>query len=134
MQKDASRRLHHVADVRIDLDEVEGDAGTDRGHAATTRRRASTWITAAASALATAALVGSVLLLRPRQEAIETHLELTTPPSSDPISFAIAPDGLKIVFVANDVGGSRLWLRSFHESVKSWNRSRSVAAKSLCHR
>jgi hypothetical protein len=40
------------------------------------------------------------------------RLEITTPPTTDPVSFAIAPDGRTIVFVATSEGRARLWLRS----------------------
>jgi Tol biopolymer transport system component len=35
-----------------------------------------------------------------------------TPPTSDPYSFALAPDGQSIVFVASGEGAPRLWIRS----------------------
>jgi Tol biopolymer transport system component len=44
-------------------------------------------------------------------DAPETRLELTTPPTTDPLSLSLAPDGRALVFVASDAGGSRLWLR-----------------------
>ena len=44
--------------------------------------------------------------------APEMRLEITTPPTTDPVSLAISPDGQKIVFVATSEGQSRLWLRS----------------------
>ncbi len=42
----------------------------------------------------------------------ETRLEIDTPATTDPISFALSPDGRQIVFVASGDGASRLWLRS----------------------
>jgi len=45
-------------------------------------------------------------------EAPEMRLEITTPPTSDPASLAISPDGTKVVFVATFEGRSLLWLRS----------------------
>jgi Tol biopolymer transport system component len=41
----------------------------------------------------------------------ETRLDIVTPPTDDPFSFALSPDGQQIVYVASDDGGSRLWLR-----------------------
>ena len=39
-------------------------------------------------------------------------LRSSRPPTTDPISFALSPDGRQIVFVASGDGASRLWLRS----------------------
>ena len=43
---------------------------------------------------------------------METRLELVTPDTDDPSSFALSPDGSQIVFVASSDGESRLWLRN----------------------
>ena len=40
------------------------------------------------------------------------RLDMTTPPTYDPLSLAISPDGRKVVFVANTDGRPQLWLRS----------------------
>jgi Tol biopolymer transport system component len=40
------------------------------------------------------------------------RLELNTPPTTEPTSLAISPDGQKIVFAGESEGGSRLWMRS----------------------
>lgn len=42
----------------------------------------------------------------------EMRLEISTPPTTDPISVAISPDGRRIVFVAGDNGVPRLWMRA----------------------
>jgi len=52
-----------------------------------------------------------VRAFRSAPPAPEVRLEINTPPTSDPTSLAISPDGLKIVFVANSEGRLRLWLR-----------------------
>ena len=39
------------------------------------------------------------------------RLEITTPPTDDPTSFDISPDGQKIVFVGTQEGKAQLWLR-----------------------
>jgi Tol biopolymer transport system component len=41
----------------------------------------------------------------------EMRLEITTPPTTDPVSQAISPDGSQLVFVASAGGTPRLWLR-----------------------
>ncbi len=42
----------------------------------------------------------------------ETRVDIVTPATSQPDSFALSPDGRQIVFVASGDGASRLWLRS----------------------
>jgi Tol biopolymer transport system component len=43
--------------------------------------------------------------------APELRLDITTPPTTDPVSMALSPDGRSIVFAASTDGVSRLWLR-----------------------
>ena len=43
--------------------------------------------------------------------APEMRLEITTPPTTDPVSLAISPDGLSLAFVGSAEGRSRLWIR-----------------------
>jgi Tol biopolymer transport system component len=43
--------------------------------------------------------------------AAEVRAAITTPPTTDPVSLAISPDGRAIVFVASTEGRSQLWLR-----------------------
>lgn len=52
--------------------------------------------------------------LRPEPTASELRLEITTPPTTDPTSLAISPDGTWVVFAATADGQSRLWLRSLN--------------------
>ena len=48
---------------------------------------------------------------RPPPPLPEMRLEIVTPPTTDPVSLAVSPDGQKIVFVASAGGTPRLWLR-----------------------
>jgi hypothetical protein len=41
----------------------------------------------------------------------ETRADIGTPPTSNPTSFALSPDGRQLVFAATADGASRLWLR-----------------------
>jgi serine/threonine protein kinase/Tol biopolymer transport system component len=54
----------------------------------------------------------AVWAFRPVPLPPETRLEVLTPATTDPLSFAISPDGRQLVFVASGQDGtSRLWLR-----------------------
>ena len=73
------------------------------------------WIALAVAAIVIVALaIPAVRYLRetPPPSPPETRIEIVTPATTDPISFALSPDGRQIVFVASGDGASRLWLRS----------------------
>ena len=68
-----------------------------------------------ASALAVVAVALSIPVVRHLRETrrrSETRVDIVTPASAQPTSFALSPDGRQIVFVASDDKVSRLWLRS----------------------
>jgi hypothetical protein len=44
-------------------------------------------------------------------DAPEMRLDIVTPWTTDPLSFALSPDGRQIVFAASEDGQQRLWLR-----------------------
>jgi len=64
------------------------------------------------------ALIASVLSWAPWRPAAlppEMRVDIVTPPTDDPASFALSPDGRQIVFEAAGDGVPRLWLRSLSE-------------------
>jgi Tol biopolymer transport system component len=79
------------------------------------RRSRLAWISALALVTLIAAALG-VLALRPVVPAPETRLEINTPVAPDasgfPASFALSPDGRKIIFAGLAEGRFQLWLRS----------------------
>ncbi len=70
------------------------------------------WIAAAVLGIAAAAM--AVPTIRHLRETLplETRVDIVTPATDDPGSFALSPDGRQIVFVAKSDGIARLWLRS----------------------
>jgi len=117
LEKDAQKRLHDIADARIEIDEAAAGgeiATTDPAPRAKGRERLA-WSTAATLALILAA--GAVVLSRRTAPALDvTRLDVATPASSDPISFAISPDGRQLAFVANADGVSKLWIRGLDQA------------------
>jgi Tol biopolymer transport system component len=56
-------------------------------------------------------------ILRAIPVTSEMRLEISTLPTANLASFAISPDGQRIVFVANSEGKSQLWLRQLDSTV-----------------
>jgi Tol biopolymer transport system component len=103
--------LRDIGEARIELVDDQGPI----------HRKMTSWEAAAARRLLLAAsilmlaLTGALIAVwrLPSAPTLpEMRVEVTTPPSADPVSLAISPDGRTIVVVANDEGRSRLWLRS----------------------
>lgn len=72
------------------------------------------WLAAAVLSIAMLTLaIPAFLHFRetPTPDAPEMRLEINTPATSDPASFALSPDGKWLVFVASGDGQPRLWLR-----------------------
>jgi len=111
MEKDRNLRLHDIADARIEIHYAQHEPhATPRRPASASRRM----MVVLVSVLVVVALVAAFALVRafrPLPSASEMRLEISTPPTADPVSLAISPDGHKIVFVAASEGQSRLWLR-----------------------
>ena len=118
LDKDPKRRLHDIADARIEIDDVrQRDAARTApiAQAPAGSRQRLAWTSALALVALIAAAIG-VWALRPVPTAPEARLEINTPPTRDP-SLAISPDGLKVVFAARSAGQSQLWLRSLDSQV-----------------
>jgi Tol biopolymer transport system component len=114
LQKDHRQRLKCMGDVRLDI----ADAGTlavpasgERPGGAR-RRGKIAWLAFAFAALVAVGI--GLWALQPRRR--ELRVDVATPLDSDPVSMAISPDGLKIVFVAGS-GPRLLWLRSLESGV-----------------
>jgi len=104
--RDVARELGWIAET---LNGLEPDQRVVRS--APRRRERLVWVSALA--LVTVMAAGMTMwALRPVPPAPEVRFEITTPPTPQPTSLAISPDGQKIVFVATSDARPRLWLRS----------------------
>jgi Tol biopolymer transport system component len=113
LQKDRKLRFHSMTDVRIEIVDAPNEIPADghSGRAALGRMRRAGWISALAI-VSLIAVVAIVLVFRPVPSGREMRVDISTPPTRDPQSIAISPDGRKIVFAGIVEGQSRLWLRS----------------------
>jgi Tol biopolymer transport system component len=115
LERDPRRRLHHVADARLEIEDAAIDSeGAARGlvTAFSRRRVRMLSISTAVLAIALAAALGASFL-RPLAHVPEFRVvDIATPRTSDPWSFALSPDGRRIAFVADHDGQSMLWVRA----------------------
>ena len=126
LKKDAKTRLQAIGDARVQLDELLSGALEDAGSATTvdatssgaSGRQAWKAAFAVAAAVIAALAVPAVRYLRQTPPAAppEMRLDITTPATDQPESFALSPDGRSIVFVARGDGPSRLWLRPLDQA------------------
>ena len=117
LDKDPKRRLHDIADARIEIDDDrsgEQQDGRVMEVPAGSRRRLG-W-TSALALLALIVAAAGGWALRQVPAAREVRLEINTPPTTSS-SLAIAPDGLKLVFVARAAGQTQVWLRSLDSTL-----------------
>ena len=110
LERDPRRRLHHIADARIEVEDAARNQAGD-SPATAERFRARGRFLAAVAAAATVAF--AVLFLRPLADAPELRIvDVTTPWTFDPFSFALSPDGRRLAFVGDYQGQPTLWVRS----------------------
>jgi serine/threonine protein kinase len=121
LQKSLRDRVGDIHDVRLALEGAFEAAVPQAATPSSSPHRRHAWIVAAAAALAAAALaMPTVRHLRetPETSPPETRVDIVTPPTADPTSLALSPDGRRIVFVASRDGSvSRLWLRPLDSTV-----------------
>jgi len=119
--KDPRRRVADISTALFVLDKIESLVApsvlTSASPAQPSAPRGRlAWMTAFALVLVLAAALAfpAVRHLRkvPPPAPPETRVDIVTPATDDPASFALSPDGRQIVFVASGDGAARLWLRS----------------------
>ena len=115
LRKDPKQRVGDIRDVRLALEgafETTAPPATAAAASGTPRGRLA-WVTALAVA-AVAIIAMAVPTLRHLRETppLETRVDIVTPATGSPASFALSPDGRQLLFVAFGDGTPRLWLRS----------------------
>ena len=112
LQKQEQLRFRDIRDARIEIDDVRSAASSDTNSTPSPSRRKAWSAGILALVLITVIAAVIIIVFRPAPTAPEMRVDITAPPSSSPASFAISPDGQKIVFSGISENGSRLWLRS----------------------
>jgi serine/threonine protein kinase len=118
LQKDPQRRLHDIADARIEIDEALESGGAGTPTVVLPSRRV-TWqriATVASLVVAVAAIAAAVVLyVRASPEiTTPTRLSVSTPGTISPqLSATISPDGRQLAFVSTGGSGKlMLWIRA----------------------
>jgi Tol biopolymer transport system component len=116
LAKDCKRRLADISDARLDIDEALTPVSPENAEAITTgpqRGDRITWLFRAIALVVISALAipATLYFRRVTGEPVVTRLDVVTPPTTDPFSFALSPDGRQLVFAGNGERGSQLWIR-----------------------
>jgi eukaryotic-like serine/threonine-protein kinase len=124
LDKNARRRWQAVGDVRIEIENVLANPAVEAGSIPISStphksRERFAWLVAALFLIAVIALaIPTIAHLRetPPDAPRETRLDVATPSTADPISFALSPDGRQLVYVASTDGQTGLWVRPFDKT------------------
>jgi eukaryotic-like serine/threonine-protein kinase len=119
LEKDRKQRLDSASAARLEIEEAMTAAAVEVAPSSSARRAASSpaaWVIAAAAVLVAAGLASVHYREVPPSVPPEMRTEIVTPGTSDPISFALSPDGKQIVYAASVDGGLRLWLRALDKT------------------
>jgi Tol biopolymer transport system component len=111
LYKDANRRLRDARDARIEIQEVEEPAATEATPAGPAERARLAWFLSTVALTIALVVVSAAYFRAGGPEPEEMRLDITTPATQAPLSFALSPDGKSIVFVASGDGPPQLWLR-----------------------
>jgi Tol biopolymer transport system component len=120
LAKDPDERWQSAGDVMRELQWI-ASGSAQAGASSPTPARAATkerlaWVAALAIVTISAVTLG-ISAFRGEPALPETHLEIATPPTSDPVTLALSPDGRKIVFAASSDEQPRLWVRSLDSGI-----------------
>jgi Tol biopolymer transport system component len=107
LERDPKRRLHHMADVRLEIE----DANREGAQPAPESRRRSQVERIVAGVAVVFAIGSGALFLRPAAQPDVRVVDIATPWTSDPSSFALSPDGRRLAFVGDYQGQPTLWVR-----------------------
>jgi Tol biopolymer transport system component len=115
LEKDLRRRLHDIADARVEIEDVLAGVAQPAGPAPDARRREHpyiAWIVAGVVAIATFVIGRTVKAPAPTDAAptFSRVVRLTTGPAKE-IGPAISPDGKWVAYLSNARGPSDVWVK-----------------------
>jgi Tol biopolymer transport system component len=116
--KNPKMRLQAIGDARVQIEELISGAAVETIAAGSTQphaQRSARFATIVAGILlviaAALAVPTTLYFRRTVADPPTTRFEISTPTTSDLVSFALSADGQQLAFVATTEGTSRLWVR-----------------------
>jgi serine/threonine protein kinase len=131
LDKDPKRRLRDIGDARLEIDEAQAEPlkaipGT---HVVSRRMERLAWLVALGLVMIVAWALARWGAAPSTTPLAERRVEISTPPTTDPPSLAISPDGPTLAFVATSHGQPRVWLRPFNAvSARAVPETRTVSS------
>ena len=123
LEKNPAARFHSAADLAFALESVSSQSDATAaatfvagGKSRLLNARVASGIAASWLVVGLLAVATTVYFRPAAQTPVVTRLDVVTPSTSDPYSFALSPDGRKLVFVANGDKGPQLWLRPLDQA------------------
>jgi eukaryotic-like serine/threonine-protein kinase len=118
VRKDPKTRLQAIGDARVRIEEMISGATQEAAAVVAIQPRRQrgarlAWVVASLSLAMAAALAIPAMwyFRRAAPEPLVTRFEIPTPPTSDPVSFALSADGRQLAFVAMAEGTPRIFVR-----------------------
>jgi len=116
LRKDTVTRLRDIADAESDLvEDAEAREPDKRLEPRSSKIKAAFAVAASIVAAAGVWVAWRAASSDSARTTAEIRLQIPTPPTTDPASLAIAPDGSQLVFVATSAGREMLWLRALDD-------------------
>ena len=110
LAKNPDDRWQSAHDIKATLEQIIQTGAEAKADRRPRRTASFAWI--AGGVFAAVAVAASIVYFRHGSApSLEMRLDVVTPPTSAPGSFALSPDGRRIVYAATVEGVSRLWVR-----------------------
>jgi Tol biopolymer transport system component len=117
LERDREKRLHDIADARLEIDEAASRADATIESAVRPSFTRERWLWALVTG---ALLVALAIVLGTRRSDVgsapEVHVQLLTPPFGGGAiaAFSLSPDGRTLAFLATTEGKTRIWTRQLN--------------------
>jgi len=121
LEKNPAARFQSVRDLGFALEALDTESGAralPSGVSTRGNRERVAWTLLAVAIGGLAALTVPAILYfrRPAAEPILARLDVVTPPTTDPLSFALSPNGRQLALVATADGKPGLWVRPLDQT------------------